>query len=173
MEPLPSMSYILKAHVSFSWEKEFFYLILNIFSWTSAVPEEVTWSANMNSRKSIVPLLSASKVRKMISENLKFALWSLLFCSSCATCRPFRPGRSCCTCQQTAPWSAPHRGSPPWIRRATPENYRQSNKIKLKWKTDCTRMCYQKKREYLLHLMSGSNTTRKIIYLPQSLPCFY
>ena len=44
MEPLPSMSYILKAQVSFS----------------SAVPDEVTCSASMNSRKSMVPLLSVS-----------------------------------------------------------------------------------------------------------------
>ena len=67
--PFPSMSYILKAHVNFS----------------SAVPELlrglrdshqlwenylVTWRANMNSLKSIVPLRSVSNVLKMISLNL-------------------------------------------------------------------------------------------------------
>ena len=45
MDPLPSMSYILKAQVSFS----------------SAVPDEVTCSASMNSRKSMVPLLSTNQ----------------------------------------------------------------------------------------------------------------
>ena len=48
------MSYILKAHANFS----------------SGDPLEVMWSASMNSRKSIVPLLLVSNVRKTFSLNL-------------------------------------------------------------------------------------------------------
>ena len=53
ISPLPSTSYILNAQASFS----------------SGVPAEVTWSASMNSLKSIVPLLSVSKVLKTFSLN--------------------------------------------------------------------------------------------------------
>ena len=86
ISPLPSTSYILNAQASFS----------------SGVPAEVTWSASMNSLKSIVPLLSVSKVLKTFYLH-------------------FPRGISWSTFPQTVSSSALHQGSPLGILGATPE----------------------------------------------------